>query len=1014
MNNIEKGFLYENQIKNFIINNTNFNAYLWNECPETILVDNKLISSHRQNCTIRKDIKEGKLHNHKDIGIDIIQVNNDNICNGIIQCKNGYSNGICISDISGIMIRSAFNKSLTTFIYYTNSLSKNINHLINLNPNVLLLDFSEFNDINFDENNIYFIKQPFQINNDFNDNENDNDNENASIIYNPYEYQTDAVNQIKEHFKENNRSILGIPCGLGKTFISYLISLDYNHIIIISPLKEFAFQNLSRYIDYGYNKNNTVLIDSDGIRDVEIIKSKIQKNKKLLISSTFKSVDIISECLDLFNPQNTLFIIDEFHNLSKNNISDKNDDIYKLLISNHKILFMSATPRIYDIEEVVEEVIKEEDEIEREEETEEEVEEEEEENNNYIDYEDNFNQLFGKVVYNMTLTYAIDNKYITDYKIWLPSIHENNEQLNEELSVYNIDSSLKNRCNFLFSCILNNGSRKTIIYCKDTIDMNSMIESFIELNDFYNIDAEINSISCQNTDKERKSTLKSFANNNNKIQLLFNIRILNECIDIPSCDSIYISYPPKNKITTIQRIHRATRINKSNPYKIANIYIWCDQYDEILETLSSIKEYDIMFKDKIKLNTANFYNNQTEREIKLINKDQELLNTYTIGIREFRAISWHDKLAQVEKYIKENGILPPFNSNNKFIKQLASWIYYQKENYKNNESFMKNIKIKNKWSEFTEKFKKYFISDTDKWKKQLEEIIIYINENNKLPYKRHKDKNIQKCGRWVERQTHNYKNNNFIMKNNEQIAKEWEKFTEKYSYLFKNNEIIWNKSFQLLEKYVIENNKLPTVYNKNDNIKKLGIWLTHQKKNYKYNEDIMKNNEQIKTQWNKFTEKYSYLFKTDEIIWHENLIELEKYIIENNILPSSTNKNIKYLGYWVSRQKENYKYNKRNMKNKEIAKEWEKFIEKYNYLFKSDETIWYENLIELEKYIIENAKFPSSIDKNKKNKYLSQWVNRQKLQYKNNNTIMKNKEITKEWEKVTDKYNYLFKTNIEK
>jgi hypothetical protein len=72
---------------------------------------------------------------------------------------------------------------------------------------------------------------------------------------------------------------------------------------------------------------------------------------------------------------------------------------------------------------------------------------------------------------------------------------------------------------------------------------------------------------------------------------------------------------------------------------------------------------------------------------------------------------------------------------------------------------------------------------------------------------------------------------------------------------------------------------------------------------------------------------------------------------------------------------------------------------------------YFSNLIELEKYIIENAKFPSSIDKNK---YLSQWVNRQKLQYKNNNTIMKNKEITKEWEKFTNKYNYLFKTNIEK
>jgi len=33
MNNIEKGFQYEKQIKSLIIENTNHNAYLWNECP---------------------------------------------------------------------------------------------------------------------------------------------------------------------------------------------------------------------------------------------------------------------------------------------------------------------------------------------------------------------------------------------------------------------------------------------------------------------------------------------------------------------------------------------------------------------------------------------------------------------------------------------------------------------------------------------------------------------------------------------------------------------------------------------------------------------------------------------------------------------------------------------------------------------------------------------------------------------------------------------------------------------
>ena len=995
MNNIEKGFLYENQIKNFIISNTNFNAYLWNECPETILVDNKLISSHRQNCTIRKDIKEGKLHNHKDIGIDIIQVNNDNVCNGIIQCKNGYSNGICISDISGIMIRSAFNKSLATFIYYTNSLSKNINHLINLNSNVLSLDFSEFNDINFDENNIYFIKQLFQINNDFNA----NDNENASIIYNPYEYQTEAVNQIKEHFKENNRSILGIPCGLGKTFISYQISLDYNHIIIISPLKEFAFQNLSRYIDYGYNKNNTVLIDSDGIRDVEIIKSKIEKNKKLLISSTFKSVDIISECLDLFNPQNTLFIIDEFHNLSKNNISDKNDDIYKLLISNHKMLFMSATPRIYDIEEVedkIEEVVEEiEEEEEEEDEKEEDKEEGEEENNNYIDYEDNFNQLFGKVVYNMSLTYAIDNKYITDYKIWLPSIHENNEQLNEELSVYNIDSSLKNRCNFLFSCILNNGSRKTIIYCKDTNDMNSMIESFIELNDFYNIDAEINSISCQNTDKERKATLKSFANNNNKIQLLFNIRILNECIDIPSCDSIYISYPPKNKITTIQRIHRATRINKINPYKIANIYIWCDQYDEILETLSSIKEYDIMFKDKIKLNTANFYNNQTEREIKLINKDRELLNTYTIGIKEFRNISFNDKLAQVEEYIKENGKLPSTIDKNIHIKRLSRWL----SNWLSIQKIKYNKKINiDLLNNFIEKYHYLFKTSEEKFKDKLQEIEEYILLYNKLPSRTNKNNKYKKLSEWMHTQEQNYKKNQNIIKigNVKQI---WENFVKKHKKFFISCEEKWYITKNKLEEYIIFYNILPSQYDKNINIKQLSGWLSTQKNNY--NKNLMKKN--IKNDWEKFVEKYKEYFISCEEKWYINKNKLEDYIIKYNKLPSQHNKNIniKQLSGWLYTQKNNYN---KNLMKKNIKNDWSKFTDKYNYLFininKNEK--WKSKLLLVENYIINYETLPLRNSKNDDNNKLALWIKRQK-----NN--IKDQQIRIIWENFTEKYKEYFK-----
>lgn len=106
MNNQEKGLLYEIHVKNIHIQELKKNAYLWNECPENILIDNGLIHSHNTLRLLRKDIKEGHLHNHKDIGIDIIRIEDNGKCS-IVQCKNGYNNGLCVNDIAGIMFRCA-------------------------------------------------------------------------------------------------------------------------------------------------------------------------------------------------------------------------------------------------------------------------------------------------------------------------------------------------------------------------------------------------------------------------------------------------------------------------------------------------------------------------------------------------------------------------------------------------------------------------------------------------------------------------------------------------------------------------------------------------------------------------------------------------------------------------------------------------------------------------------------------------------------------------------------------
>jgi superfamily II DNA or RNA helicase len=995
MSNQEKGLLYEKHVKEFIIQTLCKNAYLWNECPETILIDNKLIHSHNTMRLLRKDAKEGHIHSHKDIGIDIIQVEPDKC--SIVQCKNGYQNGLCVDDIAGIMMRSAFIRNVNTFIYYTNCLSRNILYTSGISPYVSHIDCSGSHS-NIDElaevsndNKIYFVKLPYE-------NSNNEAIEEIDIVPEivAYSYQAEALNTLKKHYDTINRGILSLPCGTGKTFTSYLISNDYKQVIILSPLREFASQNLNKFIEYGYDKKNTRLVDSDGDRDIESIKGFIQSNNRFVISCTYKSTDLISECLELFN--DALFIIDEFHNLSKSNISSKDDNIYKLLISKHRILYMSATPRIYDIEyDNIDDNTDDDTDNEDEDET--------------VDTE----QLFGDVVYQMTFTDAIANKYITDYRIWLPSIHENNEELDKELSIYEIDNEIKNRCKFLYSCIANNGSRKCIVYCRnDTEDMKAMMECMKTLNEFYIMDIEMNSISCEDSEKKRKRVLKSFSNGDDKIQLLFNIRILNECIDIPACDSVYISYPPKNKITTIQRISRATRIDKNNPYKVANVYIWCEEYDDILETLSSIKEYDIMFKDKVKISTVDFYNNKGQKELEIIENDRVLLSNCIIGVKEFRVITWEEKLAMVEEYIKEHGKLPSKSNKNKNIRSLAGWVWWQKKNYINMKYNMSNKQIRSIWENFEEKYQEVFKSNEEIWIENKNKLEEYIQANNKLPSQSDKNRNIVSLANWTQLQIYKAKQEDtkYIKRH-----KCWEDLTNKYDYLFKSNEEIWVENKNKVEEYIQKYNKLPSQHDKDKYVSSLGSWVNAQKINYKYKKDRM-SREDNRIIWKNFEEKYKEVFMkmSKEGLWFVKLGVLEEYITKHKQLPFYTkDEKIRALARWVVQQQKNYvdteNKNKIMSVNENIRTIWKNFEEKYKEIFKSNmsyDEVWFAKKNKVEEYIQANNKLPSQHDKDKYVSSLRSWINIQKLNYKNKKDRMSREEHRKKWDDFILKYPHLF------
>lgn len=51
------------------------------------------------------------------------------------------------------------------------------------------------------------------------------------------------------------------------------------------------------------------------------------------------------------------------------------------------------------------------------------------------------------------------------------------------------------------------------------------------------------------------------------------MKIMQLCVDIPKCDSVYITYNCKSKIKIVQRLCRSVRIDPDNKNKIAYMYV---------------------------------------------------------------------------------------------------------------------------------------------------------------------------------------------------------------------------------------------------------------------------------------------------------------------------------------------------------------------------------------------------------------------------------------------------------
>lgn len=853
----QKGDAYEKYVCEELNREPNTYAWIWNKIPLKELRKAGIIYSNNEFRLQRKNKDNEDFNTQIDLGCDIL-VRKDNTQHEseykISQCKCYEKSSVKLEDLGGFF-NLIMQYGLNGILFHTSRLSK---HLLNTyNGKFYQSLYKPF----YEQ-----IEQTINITPLYTNN-----------VANMYEYQKQAYQSI--NLSNQSRTILQMPCGLGKTVVAMRIGLDYDQVVFVAPLREYCKQNIARFkYELGYLKHETLLIDSDGIRDLNQIINFISTHKKIMLSICFKSVDVLNKIIThLSNP---IIIIDEFHNLTHDDIVTNDltqSEMNKLLCSDAKILFMSATPKTFAFDD--------------------------------IDI-DTSSKIFGSISYSYDMGRAIANKYICDYDIYIPKITNEVTELDDisqEIDIHEFDKSIITKVKFLINGCCEVGARKCIIYAQTKSIANQFKQAIQKLDEFYSLGIYVDTIIADDSSRSRSRKIKEFVSSNS-LSFLCAVHILDECIDIPSCDSVYLTYPSQSKIKNIQRICRSNRIDKASPHKKSSIFVWADENDDLIELIGHLKEYDESFGfGKISImDYMSDTNILIDKSDTTNTKLYEELEKFIIGIKklEKKDNTWEIKRQELFKYCNTNERTPPrkepiggwYENNKRKILSKDDDLYL-----KLSENPIVKAHIDKYMEETISKQSNLFINLSYDEKVQM--VFEFADKNKRPPAQNEKVGKDGTIGSFLHCQLHNKKFKIGCERYNKLIKNEYIK--KRIDDFFSNKEVNKNKIEQtqeekkeLLFEFINEHGYVPTVAttnNPNHKYYKIGQWIVDKKKDIEsedsYYYKLLSSNLILKEDFDK---TINYRNAKNNIghkeMYEKSEKELLEYIIKYNELPEKSTK----------------------------------------------------------------------------------------------------------------------------
>ena len=581
----------------------------------------------------------------------------------------------------------------------------------------------------------------------------------------PHPYQAEAITNVVNGFKSNNRGQLIMACGTGKTLTSLWIKegLKSNLTLYLVPSLNLLSQ-VAR--EWSYNSNikiDVLCICSDksvGKRSYDEIEEKlidapfnVQNDEKDIIHfiksrgnkvifCTYHSLPILKRIhKNTSIPGFELIIADEAHKVASERI-EKN--YYSIVLDNKyvrykKILFCTATPRTYK------------DHIKKRAKA---------RGQELSGMEDK--KLFGIPFHTLSFSEAIYHKpkpLLTPYQVVVMGVDSDEiskkiierELVKDSSGKVNTDAeSLANLIGTL-KAIKKYDISKIITFHTKVDYAQKFSEEILSLNenfkskDFPKAKLFTDYVKGKGMSSfERSKKIKKLEiNKKNEIRLISNARCLGEGIDVPTLDGIAFINPKYSLIDIVQQVGRAIRKSKNKTIGTIILPVFIKDGDNAMEiiensnfekiwwVLNALKSHDSHLVEELnelrtklgkrKINPPGGDSLTPELTIDLPEKyDEEFINALKTLIIERTSSSWYYWYGKLVDYFNEYGDseVPARWKNDK---KLAAWCGTQRvkdtKHTKNQKELLDKVnfrfetrKVKNKytWDEQFERVKNFY------------------------------------------------------------------------------------------------------------------------------------------------------------------------------------------------------------------------------------------------------------------------------------------------------------------